>query len=188
MALAPTKPREPFFRSPERGRTQRTTAIRSTDVWNVERTHRYRLDRWFDTGRGVVHFCMLNPSAASAEANDATVAKCERYARLWGYNHLITTNAFAMVARYPIDLTRYPDPVGPDNDKHILAAAKEAYNSTIVAWGDHGAIQGRHEHLLALLGDQPLHALRVNASGMPSHPIYLTNALCPIPYEPRRDV
>ena len=35
---------------------------------------------------GTTFWVMMNPSAASAEADDATVAKCWRYTKRWGFD------------------------------------------------------------------------------------------------------
>lgn len=139
--------------------------------------YRYWLTREFDSGVGVVNYLMLNPSTADAVVNDPTIARCERRAAAAGFQQLIVTNLFALRATDPRSLRTAPDPVGPENDQAILAAAQTAA-LVICAWGNHGSYLGRSAHVLALLrtaGVRP-HALRITGAGEPGHPLYLPMA------------
>lgn len=135
--------------------------------------YRYRLDRRWGGGRAVL-FVMLNPSTATELANDPTIERCERRARMWGHGALSVVNLFAYRATRPRDLMRAADPVGPDNDAQILTAAQEA-GLILCAWGVHGVFQGRDKSVEHLLRDQglALHALAWTAGGTPRHPLYL---------------
>lgn len=79
-----------------------------------------------------------------------------------------------------------PDPVGPDNDAAILDACQDAA-MTVVGWGNDGKHLGRSGHVVRLLTDAgiPLHALRTNRSGEPTHPLYLPYSVMPEPWEPK---
>lgn len=167
--------------TPIRGRTFATSALEHSAIWNGAQTHRYLLSRDFGSGSGTLHFLMLNPSGATSDRNDATVNKCERYAQRWGYRHLLITNAFAAMCRYPADLAEFADPVGTDNNHYILRAISQA-DRTVCAWGDGGAYLNRSHELRQILARYPLYALRVNASGEPAHPLYLPAVLTPQPY------
>jgi hypothetical protein len=73
------------------------------------------------------------------------------------------------------------DPVGPANDRAIIRAAREAA-IVICAWGNHGAHLGRADAVVRLLKRTgvSVHALRVNGTGEPAHPLYLPRALRPL--------
>lgn len=117
---------------------------------------------------------MLNPSTADEFRLDPTCTRARDYAERWGYGALVVTNAFAWRATDPDDMKAAPDPVGRANDAAILRAAREAA-LVVCAWGNHGAHLGRSMRVADLLRGVgvALHALRVNGSGEPAHPLYL---------------
>ena len=57
--------------------------------------YRYTLRRVWEEGRPMVMWLMMNPSVATEHGDDRTVAKCQRYARAWGYGGLFVGNTFA---------------------------------------------------------------------------------------------
>lgn len=126
---------------------------------------------------------MLNPSTADEVANDPTVERCERRARMWGYRRLIVTNLFAFRATDPRDMKAAIDPVGAENDAAILAAA-EVSDLVLCAWGTHGNHLRRADRVRALLDSQRvrLKCLRMAKGGAPCHPLYLPYELEPIDY------
>lgn len=146
-------------------------------------------------GPRTVLFICLNPSTATATANDQTVSKMERYARRWGYPRLVVCNAFALRSRDPKALHRHPAPVGPDNNRHIEEQARAA-DLIVLAWGNHafspvglpGAQQSasRHLELLLLLGKcevgDKVCSLGLTKIGAPKHPLYLRGDLEPVPW------
>jgi hypothetical protein len=147
-----------------------------------DRVYRYALWRVWDAERGLCDFLMLNPSIANETADDPTVARCTRRARLWGFGGVVVTNLFAFRATDPAGLRSAPDPVGPQNDAAIVAAADVAA-LVVCAWGNHGAYRGRASAVLALLdglGVTP-HHLALTRRGEPAHPLYLAYGLAPTP-------
>lgn len=82
--------------------------------------------------------------------------------------------------------TDKPDPIGRENDEHILETAHEA-DVVIVAWGNHGHHRGRSSEVGAMLKyvGIPTFALTVTNAGEPGHPLYLPSAAKPEPY-PRK--
>jgi hypothetical protein len=72
------------------------------------------------------------------------------------------------------------DPVGRGNDRAILCAACEAA-IVVCAWGNHGTHMNRSLRVLRELrgAGLGLHVLRMNGSGEPAHPLYLSGALRP---------
>lgn len=141
--------------------------------------YRYLLTRdWDDTdaAAGRVLIIGLNPSAADAERDDPTIRRCIGFARDWGFAGLIVANLFAWRASDPRDLRVAADPVGPRNDLHLRAAARQA-RLVVAAWGVHGRHRGRDRRVRALLPE--LHCLRLTRDGDPAHPLYLPAGLQP---------
>lgn len=146
-------------------------------------TWRYTLKRAWGTG-GACLFVMLNPSTADLQHDDPTVAKCQRYARRWGYDELRVANIFALRATDPRALYDHADPVGPDNDDWILRQAADA-DLIVCAWGTHGAYRDRGAEVArTLAAHHALHALTITKGGHPGHPLYLSESSPPIPWTP----
>ena len=132
----------------------------------------------------LINFVMLNPSTADEVANDPTVERCERRARMWNYGGLIVTNIFAWRSTDPGELRRIDDPVGPDNDQALVESAHRA-QLVVCAWGNHGSHRGRSAEVRALLARHGIacHALRVSEkTGEPWHPLYLGYDIQPQPW------
>jgi len=147
---------------------------RATATFDPTRTYRYRLTRSWDPGRPSVNFLMLNPSTADARALDPTIRRCVGFARSWGFGAVEITNLFALRATDTKVLMAHREPVGPGNDRAILDAARRA-DRVVVAWGNHGAHDGRAEEVADLLdrrGVRPV-ALRHTVAGHPHHPLYV---------------
>jgi hypothetical protein len=150
-------------------------------VISADGLYRYRLVRsWSDGSK--VHFLMLNPSKADGCHDDPTVRRCMGFAESWGYGGLIVTNLFAWRSTDPDALRSAPDPVGPENDQHILSAARECA-MTVLAWGIPGKIQGRDKAVLKLLREAniPPYCIASTATGQPGHPLFLPSRLTPRP-------
>lgn len=148
------------------------------------KTYRYHL--WRDAGgrAGPLLFVLLNPSTADAKEDDPTILRCLERARRWGYTTLDVVNLFALRSTDPGALVTAADPVGPNNDAHILEAAVRA-TTVICGWGSNSPRPERAAEVLALLrrvGKTPM-ALKINADGNPAHPLYLSYDLEPIPME-----
>lgn len=161
-------------------------------VFSECRRYRYRLERDLADGGifdrclpgKIVCFIMLNPSTADEQLNDPTVRRCIGYAMDWGAARLIVGNAFAIRGTDPAIISATEDPVGPDNDAHLLRMAREAINSggiIVVAWGNHGLHRCRSKAIVGLMTSHktPLFALDWTSSGMPCHPLYLSAKLRP---------
>ncbi len=145
--------------------------------------YRYTLTRcWDETGPAAL-FVMLNPSTATEAQNDPTVERCERRARALGFGAFRVCNIFAFRATDPRVMRAAPDPVGPDNDAAIAAAARWA-DRIICAWGTHGAHLNRGPGVEALLRatGQPLFHLGLSKHGHPRHPLYIGYAEAPRPW------
>lgn len=150
------------------------------------RTYRYSLTRRWSPDRGAVWvFVMLNPSTADGHDDDATVRRCVGFARRGGAVELCVVNLYALRATDPRELWRAEDPVGPENDRHLLAAAARADASSgavIAAWGAH-ARPDRVRAVVGLFGGRrDLLCLGTTAAGAPRHPLYLPAAASPRPW------
>jgi len=139
-------------------------------VFSVCRTYRYSLSRVWNPKRPSVMFVGLNPSTADEQEDDPTVRRCIGFARKWNLGGLILVNLFAYRSTDPAGLVEAGDPVGPGNDKHILASARAAAR-VVLAWGTKGSLLDRDQHVLSLLPSA--HCLGVTKDGHPKHPLYL---------------
>lgn len=134
------------------------------------------------SGRGTCLFIMANPSTAvvvDGQFNsDPTVTRCLGYARRWGYGALIVENVRAWRETDPKLVPADPLAIGPENDLRIQRSAVAA-ELIVCGWGSLGGSRGI-EVLRALAPLRP-HALKLNADGAPSHPLYLAGDLRPVP-------
>ena len=142
-----------------------------TTTFSPCRQYRYTLWREWglfkSTKLDYVMFIGLNPSTADETLNDPTIRRCIGYAKSWGYRSLCMTNLFAFRATDPKVMKQQDDPVGPDNNKHLLKCAKGA-GVIVAAWGLHGAFMDRGQQVRALLPQ--LHCLRLTKGKHPEHP------------------
>lgn len=120
-------------------------------------------------------FVLANPSTATAEQTDPTVARCIGYAKRWGYGWCYVVNARAWRETNPVHVPPDPlaisEPKDPSlNDDTIQARAMGAA-IVICGWGKLGGDRGAQ--ILAYLraaGVRP-HALALNDDGTPRHPL-----------------
>lgn len=152
-----------------------------TATFDATERYRYTLSRqWSDGGRFVL-WLMLNPSTATADVDDATIANCGRFSRHWGFDGLRVANLFAFRSRHPEDLLTTSDPVGPENDQAIDTQVRECAR-VVTAWGSHVRIrellEPRARVVLARVRALKLNAghLGRNKDGQPKHPLYLSPA------------
>ena len=143
------------------------------------RKYRYSLTREWGTGLAVL-FVGLNPSTADETNDDPTIRRCIAFAREWGYARLHMANLFAFRATEPHDMMNASDPIGPENDKHLLTLANDSI-LTVAAWGVHGTYGGRHAKVRRML--LRLHYLRLTKYGHPGHPLYLPKTLRPVEWK-----
>jgi hypothetical protein len=130
-------------------------------------------------------FGMLNPSTATHERVDPTIARCISRAKAGGAGGLIVWNLFAWRATKPEAMKIVADPVGKANDRAILHAV-QAGAINVAGWGAHGGHMGRDAKVLNLLAsksDAKLHALAFTEGGLPRHPLYLPLNLEPQPWQ-----
>lgn len=150
--------------------------------------YRYRLERrWSDDGLTCLAV-MMNPSSADPLRDDRTIQGLTRKVRLWGgYGRLIICNTFAYRATDQGRLTEIADPVGPENDAHILAAASEV-DTILMAYGKPKIValrkRGPEVARMLIAAGHELHALKVSEDGTPWHPLYVSDAQRPVLWMP----
>ena len=143
-------------------------------------TYRYWLKRLWDCRLALLNVIMLNPSTADATQDDPTIRRCLGFAHDLGFGSLEVTNLYALRSTDPKALVFHPDPVGPENDEHIISVSKRCH-MTICAWGT-GDRRNRAHPVLEMLrgiGITP-HTLKLTKGGCPSHPLYLPRGLQPV--------
>ncbi len=151
----------------------------SQAVYSDCERYRYALTRIWAPGPRAL-FVMLNPSTATEAQNDPTVERCERRARVLGFGSFSVANIFAFRATDPRVMRAVDDPVGPENDAAIRAAATDA-DSIVCGWGNHGLHLARGAAVERLLRgvDRPLLHLGLTGVGQPKHPLYVAYAQPP---------
>ncbi len=153
-------------------------------ILDVTEIYRYGLWRRWDEGAPAVGFVMLNPSRANATVNDPTIRRCMGFAQRWGYGGLEVGNLFAYRCARPVGLRQVTDPVGPDNDRHLLTLAHRV-ERIILAWGNGGSWGDRARDVLSLFDDgAALYCLGITQQGQPRHPLYLRNHQLLLPFRP----
>jgi len=157
-------------------------------VFSADDRYRYLLTRRWACGGKAVTWIMLNPSTATASANDNTITRCMDFARRWGYSAMYVVNLFAYRATDPRELTRVADPVGPANDDYITDLCSDSW-LTVAAWGVHGRLNDRARHVAKLLDSEgvQLSCLGVTSHGHPRHPLYLRSTTTPQTYQPKEN-
>lgn len=141
-------------------------------TFDASKTYRYALWRNFvPEPKDSCLWVMLNPSTADAYSDDPTIRRCQQFSRQWGYDACRVVNAFAFRATQPKALEVVADPVGPENDTHLLLESAVA-TRIICAWGVHGAFNGRSASVRALLKDRECWCFGLTKNHEPLHPLY----------------
>lgn len=128
-----------------------------------------------------------NPSAATAEEDDATVRKIVGFAKRWGFGSLSIGNLFAFISTDPAGMYLADEPVsaptGPhnNNDAHILHMADDAA-AIWCAWGDIGMYRSRDRDVFLMLEGRTMFCIGLTASGSPRHPSRAGYASARTPY------
>lgn len=140
--------------------------------------YRYRLTRSVGMGNRAVTFVGVNPSTADANVDDATVRKWAGFSRRWGFDRFEVVNLFAFRSTDVRALATAADPVGPDNDMHILSLLAES-ELVVPCWGNSGKLpqnlRGRMCWLHDRISESGVEAkcFGLTKSGDPKHPLML---------------
>ena len=143
------------------------------------RKYRYALSRTWNGKKKTILFIGLNPSTADEKIDDPTIRRCINYAQNWGYGSLLMVNLFAYRATMPSELKNVKNPIGNDNDLHIIELSKKA-DIAVAAWGNEGTLLNRDKEVKKILPN--LMCLKINKSGQPAHPLYQKKDLKLIKY------
>lgn len=156
--------------------------------------YRYVLTRGAPDAARVL-WVMLNPSTADATRDDPTIRRCRGFAREWSCQAIAVVNLFAWRATDPRDLTAAladgHNIVGPDNARHIAAAARaETTQRIVVGWGvAHRRARERgldvHAMLRRARPDIEVECLGMTNDGSPRHPLYVARETQLVPWVPR---
>ncbi len=146
-------------------------------VLSTDKKYRYILKRIWDDKLQKVAIIGLNPSTADAKNDDPTIKRCIEFVKSWGYGGFYMLNLFAFRATNPKEIYKVNNPVGEENEKHILEIISKV-EKVICAWGNEGEHLNQSKKILSLI-ETPF-CLKINLSGEPSHPFYLKSNLKPI--------
>lgn len=125
----------------------------------------------------------LNPSTATAFADDPTIRRGIGFAKSLGCSGYRMLNAFALRSTDPKVLFASKDPVGSENTYDYLK--RQSTETTVACWG--AAIQSRswkHVYRGHNIADAlpNLVCFQKTKNGHPAHPLYLKADLKPIPF------
>jgi hypothetical protein len=147
-------------------------------IFSNSRKYRYSLLREWDSSLPRVLYVMLNPSIADDEADDQTIKRCIYFAKKFGFGSLEVVNLYALISTDPSAIRTESEPEGKENDSHILEAAKRS-SKIIVAWGEKGFYNQRHNKVTRMLYDNGynLYCLKLTKERhYPRHPSRLPNS------------
>ncbi|WP_323594833.1 DUF1643 domain-containing protein [Aliarcobacter butzleri] len=149
-------------------------------ILSDDRKYRYVLSRIWDESKSKVVIIGLNPSTADENEDDKTITKCINYAKKWNYGGLYMLNLFAFRATFPEDMFNAEYPIGEENDLYIEKYSKLS-DVVICAWGNSGIYKNRNEDVLSKIENK--YYLKLNKTGEPAHPLYLSKQLTPIKFK-----
>ncbi len=150
--------------------------------------YRYELFREWDLTLPVMLMVGMNPSTANPAFDDPTIRKGYwKYARRWGFGTMLMGNGFAYRATDQKRLLEVDDPIGPENNKHLLSMAERA-DMILLAYGSpNPRLRYRGLDVARMLEEKhaaKLRVLELSKDGVPKHPLYLKESLNPIPWRP----
>jgi hypothetical protein len=144
--------------------------------------YRYELWRIWNDSKPKVLFIMFNPSSADANRNDATLRRCMKFARSWGYGGVYIGNLIPYRATKPAELKAIDQETlqGDGNISHIETMALKS-DKIVFAWGD---LPNKYfvEDVVVRLKYPLAFCLDKTNSGNPRHPLYVKGSIKPISF------
>jgi hypothetical protein len=155
------------------------TPLVSDAIISDDGKYRFSLTRrWGSEEDGFVVWVMLNPSTADASQNDATIRRCMRFAKDWGYGGIEVVNLYAYRSRDPSVLSSMPreEAVGGGNNGAIFGACTRVFKApkgmVVAGWGARAIDPVRIREVRGILAIFPaVHCLGTTVSGSPRHPL-----------------
>lgn len=159
---------------------------KSDAVWSGDnREYRDVLRYWWSAGP-VLLGALMNPSVATPEQLDPTLAKFGRLAEKWGYGGFTIVNACNYRCTDSKLLRTIARPWSISNTPACRKAAGQA-SKIIVGYGKlHPSLQNYADAMVRALrhwGD-PLYVLGLNKDGSPKHPLYIREDTKPMEWLP----
>lgn len=152
----------------------------NTCVFSPCRAYRYTLKhRWDEImPERAVMWIGLNPSTADEANLDPTLRRVKAFSTAWGFNAFVMTNLFAFRATDPRDMMRAEDPIGPENDRHLVETMQACGGVVVAAWGNGGRFRVRTAEVVPLLQKHgaTVSCLGLTGEGYPRHPLYVAGA------------
>ena len=149
----------------------RDLQTREAVAWSLCYRYRYLLTRRVSDRDRTALWILLNPSIARLYDSDPTITRVLRRSQLLGFGTVLIANAFALRSTYPEVLYEVDDPVGPDTNDWLVAAASHA-DTVIAGWGSHAVYRDREAALAELFVDTPIWCVAKTKKGHPKHPLY----------------
>ncbi len=144
-------------------------------IFSPCRRYRYVLKcRWDDSSREIaIAWIGLNPSTADEWRLDPTLTRIKGFSASFGFNCFYMLNLFAFRATCPDVMKTQTDPIGAENDRHILDFSRKC-KKVVACWGTHGTFLHRNKQVQALLysAGVQLQCLGKSKAGHPLHPLY----------------
>jgi hypothetical protein len=121
---------------------------------------------------------LLNPSTADANEDDPTLRRCVGFAEAHQFGGVTLVNLFAYRATNPKELKIVADPIGPENDRHILEACGEpAVSKVIGGWGAKTFARPRARQVEAMIRtNKTIWCFGKTLAGQPRHPLYVSHS------------
>lgn len=163
------------------GRAEAAKFTASGALFSDCRTWRYALWRNWGIAPPLVAVC-LNPSTADETKDDPTVAGLTRRAKAMGCGGIVVLNLFAFRATDPAEMKAAHNPIGPANNESLRIWTR-LDGPILFAWGNHGSHLSRSHWVRHLLCDRRAYYLKMNNTGEPQHPLYVSGKveMKPIP-------
>lgn len=163
-----------------------TTELCTTHQGIAPQPYRYLL-RW-PTGHDnewSACFVLANPSTATADKTDPTVARCIAWTKQWGFGWCNVVNVRAWRETNPKLVPADPLAIGPLNDGFIAIEARCA-EVCVCGWGHLGGERGPVVlGVIRRAGAIPM-ALQLNGDGTPAHPLSRGRGFIPANARPFR--
>ena len=153
-------------------------------IFSADKQYRYSLHRVWDYLGPTLVVIGLNPSTATHEVDDPTIAKLTRMAKARGYGELIMLNLFAFRATDPKDMKKSAEPIGKFNDYFLVSRCNRVSKEDgriLLAWGNPGTLGNRDQQVTQMLTNDVIDSRHIltlgrNKNMTPKHPLFLKDS------------